>query len=59
MTALGPRRCFPEKDAMLMRFGRALFREHSVSSALWAQVVKEFGRQGTVEIMALVSRCHH
>jgi len=44
-----------EKDAMLIRFGRALFREHNVSSELWAQMVKEFGRQGTVEIMALMA----
>ena len=44
-----------EKDAMLIRFGRALFREHTVSSELWAQMVKEFGRQGTVEIMALMA----
>ena len=44
-----------EKDAMLIRFGRALFREHNVSSDLWAQTVKEFGRQGTVEIMALMA----
>jgi len=44
-----------EKDAMLIRFGRALFREHKVSSELWGQMVKEFGRQGTVEIMALMA----
>lgn len=43
------------KDAMLIRFGRALFRDHRVSSDLWAQMVKEFGRQGTVEIMALMA----
>ncbi len=44
-----------EKDAMLIRFGRALFREHKVTSDLWAQMVKEFGRQGTVEIMAVMA----
>ena len=44
-----------EKDAMLIQFGRALFRDHRVSSELWARVVKEFGRQGTVEIMALMA----
>jgi 4-carboxymuconolactone decarboxylase len=42
-------------DAMLIRFGRALFREHKVSSELWAQMVKQYGRQGTVEIMALMA----
>ena len=44
-----------EKDAMLIRFGRGLFREHKISSELWAQMVKEFGRQGTVEIMELMA----
>jgi hypothetical protein len=43
------------RDALLIRFGRALFREHRVASELWAQMVKEFGRQGTVEIMALMA----
>jgi hypothetical protein len=45
----------PEKDAMLIRFGRGLFRDHKISSELWAQMVKEFGRQGTVEIMELMA----
>jgi len=44
-----------DRDAMLIRFGRALFREHRVSSDLWAQMVKAFGRQGTIEIMALMA----
>lgn len=44
-----------EKDAMLIRFGRGLFRDHKISSDLWAQMVKEFGRQGTIEIMALMA----
>jgi hypothetical protein len=44
-----------EKDALLISFGRALFREHKVSSEQWAQMVKQFGRQGTVEIMALMA----
>jgi 4-carboxymuconolactone decarboxylase len=43
------------KDAMLIQFGRGLFRDHKISSELWAQMVKEFGRQGTVEIMALMA----
>jgi hypothetical protein len=43
-----------EKDARLIRFGRALFRDHKVSSELWAAMVKEYGRQGTIEIMALM-----
>lgn len=39
----------PEKDALMIRFGRALFREHKVSPELYAEVVKRFGQRGTVE----------
>ena len=39
----------PAKDALMIRFGRALFREHKVSSELYAEVVKTFGQRGTVE----------
>jgi hypothetical protein len=44
-----------EKDAMLIQFFRALFREHKVSSNLWAKMVQQFGRQGTIDMMALMS----
>jgi 4-carboxymuconolactone decarboxylase len=43
-----------EKDAALIRFLRALLREHRVSSELWAKMVMDFGRQRTVEVMALM-----
>src|SRR5206468_1891484 len=43
-----------EKDATLIRFGRSLFREHKVGSDLWAKMVDQFGRQRTVEIIALM-----
>lgn len=39
----------PAKDALMIRFGRALFREHKVSPELYAGVVKTFGQRGTVE----------
>ena len=39
----------PAKDALMIRFGRALFSEHKVSPELYAEVVKTFGRRGTVE----------
>ena len=39
----------PEKDALMIRFGRALFREHKVSPELYAEVVKTFGQRGMVE----------
>jgi hypothetical protein len=43
------------KDALLITFGRGLFRDHKVSSETFAQMVKEFGRQGTIEVMALMA----
>jgi 4-carboxymuconolactone decarboxylase len=41
----------PEKDATVIRLARALFRDHKVSSELWAKTVESFGRQGAVEIV--------
>ena len=43
-----------DKDATLIRFGRALFREHRVSSELWQKMVDHFGRQHTVQLMAIM-----
>ena len=42
------------KDATLITFGRALFREHGVSSELWEKMVKHFGRQRTVQVMMIM-----
>jgi 4-carboxymuconolactone decarboxylase len=44
----------PEKDATVIRLGRALFRDRKVSPALWARTVDLFGRQGAVEITAIM-----
>ena len=43
-----------DKDATVITFGRALFREHQVSSELWEKMVKLFGRQRTVQIMMIM-----
>ena len=43
-----------DKDATLIGFGRALFREHRVSSELWGKMVNHFGRQRTVQIMTIM-----
>jgi 4-carboxymuconolactone decarboxylase len=43
-----------DKDATLITFGRALFREHRVSSELWQKMVSHFGRQHTVQIMTIM-----
>jgi len=44
-----------EKDATVIRLGRAMFRDHKVSSELWAKTVEFFGRQGAVEIVATMA----
>jgi 4-carboxymuconolactone decarboxylase len=43
-----------DKDATLITFGRALFREHRVSSDLWQKMVSQFGRQRTVQLMMIM-----
>lgn len=43
-----------DKDATLITFGRALFREHRVSSELWEKMVSRFGRQRTVQLMMIM-----
>jgi 4-carboxymuconolactone decarboxylase len=43
-----------DKDATLITFGRALFREHRVRSELWANMVSQFGRQRTVQLMMIM-----
>src|SRR3984885_8653654 len=43
-----------EKDATLVTFGRALFRQHRVSSELWEKMVSDFGRQRTVQLMMIM-----
>jgi 4-carboxymuconolactone decarboxylase len=44
----------PEKDALVIRFGRALFREHTVSPELYKQVVDTFGKQGMYELVSVM-----
>jgi 4-carboxymuconolactone decarboxylase len=43
-----------DKDATLITFGRALYREHKVSSELWEKMVGHFGRQHTVQLMMIM-----
>jgi 4-carboxymuconolactone decarboxylase len=43
-----------DKDATLITFGRALYREHRVSSELWEKMVSHFGRQRTVQLMMIM-----
>lgn len=48
VTGLSP------EDATFITFGRTLLREHGVSSELWADMVRLFGRQGTVTLMTVM-----
>lgn len=43
-----------DKDATVILFGRAMIREHRVSSELWAKMVSHFGYQHTVDIMSIM-----
>jgi 4-carboxymuconolactone decarboxylase len=45
----------PEKDAAVIRLGRALFRDRKVSPELWAEMVRLFGRQGAVEVTMIMA----
>lgn len=45
----------PEKEATVIRLGRALFRDHKVSSELWAKTVEHFGRQGAIEVTTIMA----
>jgi 4-carboxymuconolactone decarboxylase len=43
-----------DKDATVIRLGRAIFRDHKVSSELWAKTVEHFGRQGALDIVTIM-----
>jgi hypothetical protein len=46
----------PAREALVVEFGRALFRgNHRVSSELYARVVKEFGQEGMFELTATMA----
>ncbi|MCU1334647.1 MAG: carboxymuconolactone decarboxylase [Bryobacterales bacterium] len=44
----------PEKDALVIRFGRAIFHDRNVSPELYAKVVDTFGKQGMFELTAIM-----
>jgi 4-carboxymuconolactone decarboxylase len=44
----------PEKDALVIRFGRAIFQDRKVPSELYAKVVEAFGQQGMFELTAIM-----
>ena len=44
-----------EADAAVIRFGRALLRDHKVDSATFAKVVELFGKKGAMDLVAVLS----
>ena len=44
----------PEKEALVIRFGRAIFQDRKVSPELYAKVVEAFGQQGMFELTAVM-----
>jgi 4-carboxymuconolactone decarboxylase len=44
----------PEKDALVVQFGRALFHDRKVSPELYGKVVDVFGKQGMYELTAIM-----
>jgi 4-carboxymuconolactone decarboxylase len=44
----------PEKESTVIRVGREIFRQHRVSPEVFAKAVDLFGRQGAVEISAIM-----
>ena len=43
-----------EQDAALITFGRTLLRDHKVSSEVWADMVRLFGRQHTIDLLGIM-----
>jgi 4-carboxymuconolactone decarboxylase len=43
-----------EKETVIIRYGRQLMREKKISSDLFAKAVQLFGRQGVVELTAVM-----
>lgn len=43
-----------DKDALVIQFGRDLLQKHKVSSELYAKVVEAFGKQGMIELSAVI-----
>jgi 4-carboxymuconolactone decarboxylase len=43
-----------ERDTAIIRFGRALFRDHEVDADLYAEVIAHFGQRGMVELATIM-----
>ena len=45
----------PEKDALVIRFGRELFRNRKISPETFGKAVEAFGRRGIVELIGVMA----
>ncbi|MDG2175877.1 MAG: hypothetical protein P8M72_07090 [Gammaproteobacteria bacterium] len=45
----------PEKESLIVRYGREIFREHQLSADTWAEAVTLFEQQGALEIAAIMA----
>jgi 4-carboxymuconolactone decarboxylase len=50
----GPVAGLDAKDALIIRYGREIMREHRLSAATWAEAVAKFTQQGALEIAAIM-----
>lgn len=50
----GPVTALDAKDAVIIRYGREILREHRLSSATWAEAEAQFTQQGALEIAAIM-----
>lgn len=51
----GPLTGIDEQDAVVIRFGRQLYSDRKVDSATFAKVVELFGRQGAMDMVAVMN----
>jgi len=50
----GPVAALDPKDAVIIRYGREIMREHRLSAATWAEAEARFTQQGALEIAAIM-----
>lgn len=50
----GPVAALDARDALIIRYGREILRDHHLSAATWAEAEARFTRQGALEIAAIM-----
>ncbi len=50
----GPLEALDAKDAVIIRYGREIMRDHHLSAATWAEAEAKFTRQGALEIAGIM-----